>query len=59
MKVFAFLIGALLAALLTLVHYELRKDEAFEASCHEKNGMVIHTEERLYCIRRDAIIPNP
>lgn len=59
MKVAAVLLGALLAAMFFIVVNELKKDEAFEVSCHEKNGMVIRAEEHLYCIRRDAMIPNP
>lgn len=42
--------------IVALVYLEIRTDNAFADVCYAKNGMVIRTEDRLHCIRKDAFI---
>jgi hypothetical protein len=39
-----------------VVHTEVKKDNEFTDACHAKDGVVIRTEDRTHCVRRDAFI---
>lgn len=39
-----------------VVYIEIKKDDEFAEACHAKDGIVIRTEYRTHCVRKDAFI---
>lgn len=51
-------VAVMVLAAVYVVYLEIKKDNEFAEACYAKDGVVIRTEDRTHCVRRDAFI-NP
>lgn len=58
-RVFSVFVGAvvvIIVVVIAVVPFTIKKDNEFAAACQAKDGKILRTRDRQYCIRKDVFV---